>query len=30
MPYKEYLDQAEEELLASQLLYEKEFYREAV
>ena len=30
MPYKEYLDQAEEEYLASQLLYEKEFYREAV
>lgn len=30
MPYKEYLDQADEELLAAQLLYEKKFYREAV
>ena len=30
MPYKEYLDQADEELLAAQLLFEKKFYREAV
>jgi len=30
MPYKEYLDQAEEELNASYVLFEKEFYREAI
>ena len=30
MPYKEYLDQAEEELNASYVLFEKEFYRESV
>jgi len=30
MPYKEYLDQSEEELNASNLLYNKEFYRESV
>ena len=30
MPYKEYLDQADEELLAAQLLFEKKFYRESV
>ena len=30
MPYKQYLDQAEEELSASQLLFEKQFYREAI
>ncbi len=30
MPYKEYLDQAEEELNASYILFEKEFYREAI
>jgi len=30
MPYKEYLHQAEEELQASVLLFEKEFYRESV
>jgi len=30
MPYKEYLNQAEEELNASYVLFEKEFYREAI
>ncbi|MDG6218551.1 MAG: HEPN domain-containing protein [Candidatus Thermoplasmatota archaeon] len=30
MPYKEYLDQAEVELNASYVLFDKEFYREAV
>jgi len=30
MPYKEYLDQAVEELNAANLLYEKEYFREAV
>jgi uncharacterized protein (UPF0332 family) len=30
MPYKEYLDQAVEELEAANLLFEKKFYREAV
>ena len=30
MPYKEYLDQAEEELNASYLLFEKGFYRESI
>lgn len=30
MPYNEYLDQAEEELNASYVLFEKEFYREAI
>jgi uncharacterized protein (UPF0332 family) len=30
MPYKQYLDQSEEELEAARLLFEKGFYREAV
>jgi uncharacterized protein (UPF0332 family) len=30
MPYKEYINQAEEELNASYVLFEKEFYREAI
>ncbi|MFO8077256.1 MAG: HEPN domain-containing protein [Thermoplasmatota archaeon] len=30
MPYKEYLDQAEEELNASYVLLNEKFYREAV
>ncbi len=30
MPYKEYLDQAEEEVNAANLLCDKEFYRESV
>jgi len=30
MPYKEYLDQSEEELNASYVLFDKEFYREAI
>lgn len=30
MPYKQYLDQSEEELDASRLLFEKGFYREAI
>lgn len=30
MPYEEYLNQAEEELNASYVLFEKEFYREAI
>jgi len=30
MPYKEYLDQAIEELEAANLLFEEEYYREAV
>ena len=30
MPYEQYLDQAEEELNAAQLLFDKEFYREAI
>lgn len=30
MPYKEYLDQAEEEFNAANLLFDKGFYREAI
>ena len=30
MPFNEYLDQAEEEFNAAHLLYNKEFYREAI
>mgnify|MGYP006306271263 FL=1 len=30
MPYKEYLDQAEEELNAANLLFNKNFYRESI
>ena len=30
MPYKEYLDQALEELEAANLLFERKYYREAV
>lgn len=30
MPYKQYMDQSEEELNAALLLYGKEFYREAI
>ncbi len=30
MPYKEYINQAEEELSASYVLFDKEFYRESI
>jgi len=30
MPYKQYLNQSEEELDAARLLFEKGFYREAI
>ena len=30
MPYEQYLDQAEEELNAAHLLYDKKFYRDAI
>ena len=30
MPYNQYIDQAEEELNAAHLLYDKKFYREAI